>query len=70
MDTYNQSFACNKLKSRERRVLGYYFLTILVCLIKLVKLKSPALSRNHKMVQSIIAKTQSNKISFNPITLL
>lgn len=58
MDTYDQSFPWNDLKSRDRRVLGYHFITMLVCLIKLVMLKSAAPSRN----QSIIAKPQSNKI--------
>lgn len=70
MDTYKQSCACNKLKCRDRGILGYNFLTMMVCLIKLVKIKSSALSRNHKTLQAIIAKTQSNKISFNPVALL
>lgn len=48
---YNQSFACDKLKSRYRRVLGYYVLTMLACLTELVKLKSPAHSRYHEKLQ-------------------
>lgn len=32
---YNQRFAFNKLKSRDRQVIGYSFFTMLGCLIKM-----------------------------------
>lgn len=67
---YNQSFACDKFKSRDRRALGFKFLTILVCLIKLIKRKSSALNRNCKTLQSITVKTRSNKILLNSVTML